>query len=372
MTAYDPALSAKPDGIFGFFRRTKPDRNAAEGAGETNTNTLGDMARFIDDFQLEITRFTLGVAYDCVTGMDPRLARKIKQRAASGKPIAGAWLEEARAENSRHTGISLLTEVMNKLERNLDEFGHSAHSARSMTRDYNSVLAEHGADLAKQGGHASGVDAIVKLVRNIIDHTKALEQEMARSEQRSQAMRKQLDRARRSADEDHLTGLHNRRAFDAQLAKEIEHAKESGEPLCVGFCDIDHFKNVNDTHGHEAGDRVIRAVAHSLSKVTGDRCFIARHGGEEFGLLFRDRTLKEAGQLFDEAREVLSVRRMVNKATKEPIGSISFSGGLARYRDGIEPGLLLKDADEALYRAKREGRNRIVIAEAMNGAVPAP
>ena len=119
---------------------------------------------------------------------------------------------------------------------------------------------------------------------------------------------------------------------------------------------------VNDLHGHDTGDKVICVVAKSLAKVTGDRCFVARHGGEEFAILFKDRTLQEAFQLFDEAREALAARRMRNRKTGALVGPVTISGGLTLVREGVSPSELLREADQALYQAKREGRNRIIAA----------
>ncbi len=358
MTAHDPSLALRGDRILNIFRRINVPRHASP-----FSQLIGDIADFLADHDLEIDAFTLTAAHDCVSGNDPRLAREIDCRVEAGKSVSHNWLRQTRAETSRQTGLGLLTEVMNQLEQNIEEFSQSTHAARSATRDYNSVLAQHGSQLEKPDGSARAPHEIVKLVRTIIDHTKAIEQEMARSEQKSQALRKELDQTRRSADQDHLTGLHNRRAFEIQFAKETEKALETGHPLCIGFCDIDHFKVVNDTHGHDTGDRVLRAVAQSLAKVTGDRCFVARHGGEEFAILFQDRTLQEAFQLFDEARVALAARRLRDRKTDTPIGPVTISGGLTLVRGGVAPSELLKEADEALYQAKRTGRNRIITAQ---------
>ncbi len=359
MTMHDPALKPMGDTFLNLFRRTNARRRSS-----SNHQTLQGIEEFLSEHGLEMDVFTLTAAHDCVSGADPRLAREVKHRVQTGRPVTSVWLKETRAENSRQTGIGLLTEVMNQLERNIEEFGRSTREARCATRDYNSVLAQHGSTIENSNSSVSGApQKIVKLVRTIIDHTQAIEQQMARSEENSKALRKELDRTRRSADQDHLTGLHNRRAFDLQFIGEIEKSAGDGKPLCVGFCDIDNFKLVNDVHGHETGDRVIRAVAQSLSKVTGDRCFVARHGGEEFAILFKDRTLQEAFQLFDEAREALAARKLRNRVTGHALGSVTISGGLTLVRHDADPSDLLREADEALYQAKREGRNRIIASK---------
>src|SRR3546814_16509901 len=88
-----------------------------------------------------------------------------------------------------------------------------------------------------------------------------------------------------SSDLDYLTGLPNRRAFELLLDRHHKEARAALEPLSVAFCDIDEFKKVNDLHGHEAGDRVIKAIADTLARISNDHCHVARHGGEEFVML---------------------------------------------------------------------------------------
>ncbi|MCB2059483.1 MAG: GGDEF domain-containing protein, partial [Novosphingobium sp.] len=119
---------------------------------------------------------------------------------------------------------------------------------------------------------------------------------------------------------------------------------------------------INDTHGHEAGDRVIKVIADTLAKIANNSCFIARHGGEEFVLLFRNMSIADAKARLDEVREQLAERRLINRKNDVPFGQITFSGGVADVFAFQDPGAALRAADEALYIAKENGRNRIVLA----------
>ncbi|MEO6093019.1 MAG: GGDEF domain-containing protein [Novosphingobium sp.] len=136
-------------------------------------------------------------------------------------------------------------------------------------------------------------------------------------------------------------------------------AKASGEPLCVAFCDIDRFKRINDMHGHDAGDRVIKAVARTLAGISDECCHVARHGGEEFVVLLPGMTLDEACAMLDRARETMASRRLVNRGNDVSFGQITFSGGVADVIAASDPRAALAAADDALYRAKNGGRNRI-------------
>jgi diguanylate cyclase (GGDEF)-like protein len=167
-----------------------------------------------------------------------------------------------------------------------------------------------------------------------------------------------LDRLRAEADRDYLTGLANRRRFRKALGQEVERWRRYNIPCALVLSDVDHLKKVNDAHGHPAGDRVIRAVAGSLTELSRDNDTAARLGGEEFALLL-------AG--VDSAKAIAAAERLrlaVSAQTLEEIGPVTISLGVAacptHARTERE---LFGLSDSALYRAKRGGRNRTEVAD---------
>ena len=158
-----------------------------------------------------------------------------------------------------------------------------------------------------------------------------------------------LDRLERMAHTDDLTGLINRRAWDHELEREIGRARRTGSLLAVAMLDLDLFKEYNDRHGHQAGDRVLREAASAWRAVLRDTDLLARYGGEEFAVALPGCDLEHAGYLVDRLRDVT------------PAGQ-SCSAGLA-FWDGDETAdRLLGRADTALYEAKQRGRDRTVVA----------
>ena len=147
-----------------------------------------------------------------------------------------------------------------------------------------------------------------------------------------------------SASRDPLTGLSNRRGFDQALEELMSEASRSGAPLSAVLIDVDHFKAVNDTYGHEEGDRVLRRVAEVWQREVPDGTFLARHGGDEFSLLLPG----------VRATTALALVRRVCAANPE----ISLSCGVAQYRTGDSASQLMRSADRALYDAKILGRGR--------------
>ncbi len=157
---------------------------------------------------------------------------------------------------------------------------------------------------------------------------------------------------------DGLTQAHVKRFLLEALEKEITRARRHARELCLIMFDIDHFKRINDVHGHLAGDHVLKELARLvLGRIRRDEVF-ARYGGEEFALLLPETSLEGATQLAETLRMLCQEARFVFQ--NEPI-QVTISIGVARLLESHKAGLdLIKDADEHLYEAKRSGRNRVI------------
>jgi diguanylate cyclase len=323
---------------------------------------IGKIADFLIDHDLEVLPSTLTVAYECVTGGAPRLAQHILERAEKGLPITLGWIEEQRSDSTHDKSGEALAVLMGRLEGSLDEFSKTTSGARSATSEYSSALRQHVDQLEGVGRAGVVITELAALTRAMMERSLAIETELACSERRAAALQTSLEETRRLAEIDHLTGLPNRRAFDHMLEREMREASNAQEALCVAFIDIDHFKRVNDTHGHPAGDRVLKFVGETLNRIADARCFVARHGGEEFAIIWRNHSVDKAWKKLDAAREEIAERRLVNRANDTPFGKITFSGGIADVFAYPDKSAALKSADEALYLAKQSGRNRILRA----------
>jgi diguanylate cyclase (GGDEF)-like protein len=153
---------------------------------------------------------------------------------------------------------------------------------------------------------------------------------------------------------DGLTGLKNHRAFQESLHSAVQMAERLQQPLSLVMFDIDHFKQFNDTFGHPAGDELLRQVAQVLRESARAYDVAARYGGEEFALLLPNTTLEQAVQVAERLRQQIS-------AIENPHAPVSASFGVATYRRGAPPATLVYEADAALYRAKRSGRDRVCV-----------
>jgi diguanylate cyclase len=203
--------------------------------------------------------------------------------------------------------------------------------------------------------------ALLKITSQMLQSTKKASESLDQSTKKLTQMRSRLDEANDKAQRDQLTGLPNRWAFEQQFSAATIRAKERFEPLSVAFIDIDHFKQVNDTHGHEAGDRVLQLVAKTLDGFGRGNCHLARHGGEEFVIVLENTSTEEAKVQIDAVREELAERSLVNKDNGQNIGRVTFSAGIAPFNPGEPNRQVLRNADAALYEAKHSGRNRVLI-----------
>lgn len=172
-----------------------------------------------------------------------------------------------------------------------------------------------------------------------------------------------VERLRAEADRDYLTGLANRRRFRKALGHEVERWRRYRTPCALLLLDIDHLKRINDTYGHPAGDRVIRFVASALSELSRDNDTAARLGGEEFALLLAGVGSEKAVAAAERLRRAVCARPL------EEVGAVTISVGVAACPANAQSEReLFAASDSALYRAKREGRNLVVLAGGESGA----
>ena len=170
-----------------------------------------------------------------------------------------------------------------------------------------------------------------------------------------------LEQIRQLATHDDLTGLLNRRAMLDRMQLEQRRSLRSGSPLLIALLDIDHFKVVNDTHGHAAGDLVLQSFADTVRRNVRDTDVLARWGGEEFVLLLCDTPAADAVALMERLRQAVQAMQVPVPQGGEPI-TVTVSIGLARHTPADPLAGTLERADQVLYAAKAGGRNRVVPA----------
>lgn len=170
---------------------------------------------------------------------------------------------------------------------------------------------------------------------------------------------KALNEYKQIANTDALTGLPNRRAFDERLAALF--AADAREEAALVIADVDHFKSFNDTYGHLVGDKVLVTVAGALRAALAPSVFVARAGGEEFAFVVSGADAADAFPIAEKARQAVAATAFVASDGKTDYGRITISMGICRRRDANNAADLYEKADNALYRSKKDGRNRCTV-----------
>jgi diguanylate cyclase (GGDEF)-like protein len=173
---------------------------------------------------------------------------------------------------------------------------------------------------------------------------------------------KEIEFLREQTTVDSMTSIHNYKGFCESLNRELSRAKRYKKPLSLIFTDIDHFKLVNDTFGHLAGDHALKAVAGCLKRGLRETDYLARYGGEEFAIILPEANIENAFLAAERLREKI---RSQNIAYKEKTISLTMSFGVACMppNQDFSSDNLIKMADDALYQAKGQGRNRCCMLE---------
>jgi diguanylate cyclase len=236
--------------------------------------------------------------------------------------------------------------------------GAAAYHRRLLDNSTRLEAASRLADLVKM---RTAITAEVAGLRTAITERQVEEQSQAKALRSEVAqLRENVARAQTEARTDPLTGAANRGAFDEELARRCELAAAGREGFALLFADIDHFKQINDTYGHPVGDRVLTALVEFLRARIRRGDTVARYGGEEFGVILPGATLRPAVRKARQLNEELARSDWaIDPATKL---RFTTSMGVAAWQSGDDATGLVERVDRALYRAKHEGRNRVVKA----------
>lgn len=265
-----------------------------------------------------------------------------------------AFQSNLQAASEGHADNSSAARAMDtQIREQVDGLQNSVQEAADLD-DLKQVLENHLEGLlGTMDQHQKQRDA---REQEVASRLKSLAERVAHMEQEALGYREHLEEQRQKALIDPLTGLPNRAAWGERLDHEIAQWQQHGNTLSLAMLDLDHFKRINDSYGHLAGDKVLKIIATVLRKRLRDSDFIARFGGEEFVLLLPATTPAVGAKLLETLRAAIEACPFHFKGERV---TITISMGLAAFRPGEHSDLVLKRADQALYRAKNAGRNRV-------------
>lgn len=211
-------------------------------------------------------------------------------------------------------------------------------------------------ELNLSGEMADLQQALLRQISSVIESNKKLEDDLVCARYTLEEQAQELDRTRRVARTDSLSGVANRMSFDETLAFWLSSSKRRDTRFTLVMADIDHFKWINDTHGHPAGDRVVTHIGEVLQERVRDSDYVARIGGDEFALLLAQENPALAAEIAERVRAAISSKNFDVGPNGEGV-AVTFSMGVALSRDDDTTDSILDRVDKALYLSKQAGRN---------------
>lgn len=240
-------------------------------------------------------------------------------------------------------------------------------TAEELTADvdsHNSEIRQVGQDVvdtATDGELSAFQKKFLRQIASVLESNRKLEEDLTYARYRMEEQAQEIDRTRKEARTDALSGIANRKAFDEKLEMCMRDWRKHSTPFVLILADIDHFKWINDTHGHQAGDLVVSNLGEFLRKFLREVDFIARYGGDEFAILITGCEIKRGSDIAERIRtQVASVVFDVNNDER---ASVTFSIGVASPEPEDDSKRIIEKADHAMYRSKEVGRNKVHVFE---------
>jgi len=310
------------------------------------------------------TPLNYAVWYEVTAGINSALSQAMDNFLKEGKKIDDAAIENLYVEFIAERNMDMQLALQKDFQKLLNNLAGCTEETDKQVHRFGNSLQAYGNSL-KQNLDASRLDALVNSMTGdttmMRGSMQSLQSELETSKQQVAKLHQELMSAREETFIDPLTGILNRRGFEAKAHNIFSDKVSTDKGLCLLMVDIDHFKKVNDTYGHLFGDNVIRATAEALkSKIKGQDS-AARWGGEEFAVLLPETTRQGGRTVAEHIRQRIEGGKIRRLGTNEQIGGITISIGVAAYTSGISFLNLLEQADEALYVSKKTGRNKTTV-----------
>jgi diguanylate cyclase len=257
--------------------------------------------------------------------------------------------EPARLKEDRKRTLSALTKLLESTEQfNFDVGSHNVelNSVRqSVSKQFSGEL-----DCAQK--------VLIDQISAVVEANRKMENDLLITQYQLEEQAQEIDRSRREARTDELSGLENRKAFDERLEYLITRFHAKNIPFGLLLCDVDHFKRINDTFGHQAGDGVVKSIGNVLVDCVRPKDHVARYGGDEFSILLDGVDFESARDIAGRTRE--QVENITFSLDGENAGlAVTLSMGLTVVHSDDSVDSIISRADKALYRSKKFGRNQL-------------
>lgn len=302
--------------------------------------------------------------YEYVRGGIPRLKQDIDAILAKRERLSAA---ETRAIHDRHLrdrSEQAFAAARTKLATMLTRMRATIAQAAESSGEFDALIEEFGEALVHADPSATVANSMAQVVAGTSqfrESMQAVNAELDHNKAEVDRLTAELSRLREDVLTDPLTGLMNRRGFDATLEDLKRRVEEGEEPFSIVMIDIDHFKKINDTHGHLVGDRVLQRVGATMRSCVRGSDFCARYGGEEFALLLPGTATAGARTVVDHMRNALRRAQVPGLKPGVTVSQVTVSAGVTAFTRGDAVEDCIRRADTSLYASKNAGRDRVTV-----------
>jgi len=312
---------------------------------------------------------TYAVWYEFLTGINPSLNEAMNQLLNGKEQLTSEVVQELFDRHISEGNPEAQNAFRQNMQKVLDNLSQLAESTGIETGRFSAGLQKYGETLTGKLDAPmlqSLVSEIMQDTQTMHHSVETLQGKLHESKGEVEKLQQELLNARSEALMDPLTGVFNRRGFEAQMKNLAANADLQGKKVSFLMLDIDFFKKVNDTYGHLFGDKVIRGIAEALKAKVKGQDSVARMGGEEFAVILPDTPLQGAYAVAEHIRQVIEKGKIRRLDKAETVEGITISIGIANCDICGDWTDALRKADEALYASKTQGRNRTTLYAAAN------
>jgi diguanylate cyclase len=329
---------------------------------ENSFTTLKQTIPLLIKHKISAEPINYALWYTYVSNDSQQLKDALDQATEQGRPISTSKARELYRNylSEKHEVDSW--QLRQSLEAMLIELNQSLTDTQSTTHSFKTTMDNCLDGLAKVEKEGLTIEEVMSLVRNMVKETQHIRKTtlgfsatLNSAEEEIKSLRAQLQESQKDALYDALTGLYNRRYFDDELKTLLGQVDFS-----LLLVDLDHFKKINDNHGHLLGDLVLKSVARKLQTGCRDGAQAFRYGGEEFAIILPNTNLTVARQIADVMRRSIERMNVKDRRTGVILEGITASVGVAQMQKNMGAMELIEQADKQLYEAKRLGRNRVM------------
>lgn len=330
---------------------------------EQNAKYLRQILPLMSEKKIAIDPLSFAIFYEYISGKNLNLNKELDE--LFDKPTV--FTSELCVKLFKKHICDNSIDSLEKINHTLLELINRTSEAIDATSEKASVATIHFQSHSKKLENNQSLSDIKNVLTEIIAETQdlaetsmMLQTQLNESKEEMQLLRQDLTQAHQTAKTDALTGLFNRGAFDQKLDEHIETHKQNDNELCLLILDLDHFKQVNDTFGHQVGDNVLRYTANLMKQHIAEHHCAARYGGEEMAIIMPNTPFNKAMEIAEKIRSSLALHPLKRKDGNGSIGKVTVSIGVSGFRVNDSTESLIERADQAMYRAKNNGRNQVM------------